>query len=133
MTIQINIWAVLVCSVVNLGLGALWYSPLLFAGPWSKLAGTKMDQGGSALPLYLGSYFAGLVLAAILAVVISIAGVQTVWEGLILAAVVWIGFTAAPAFANTIFEGRPFALWGINVAYPAVSALLQSVILVLWR
>ncbi len=113
--------------------GALWYSPLLFAGPWVRMSGVKTEEGAGQVVEYVGAYFAGLILAAILAVVLSIAGTQTIWEGIIVAVMVWLGFTAAPSFANTIFENRPFGLWGINAAYPLVSTLLMTIILVVWR
>lgn len=32
----INHWAVMVCAIANLALGALWYSPLLFYKAWMK-------------------------------------------------------------------------------------------------
>ena len=133
MTVQVNIWAILVASVVNMIVGALWYSPLLFAAPWVRMSGVKIEKGSSHIVEYVGSYFAGLILSAILAVVLSIAGTQTIWEGLIVAVMVWLGFTAAPSFANTIFENRPFGLWGINSAYPLVSSVLMAIILVVWR
>lgn len=133
MTVEVNVWAILVSSVVNMGVGVVWYSPVLFGTSWTRLSGAKMDEGTGRMVEYAGAYFSGLILAAILALVLSMTGIQTVWEGLIVALVVWLGFTAAPAFANTIFESRPFGLWGINSAYPLVSIVLMTVILVVWR
>ena len=34
--IYINHWAVLVCAVSNLALGAIWYSPAMFYKSWEK-------------------------------------------------------------------------------------------------
>ena len=133
MTVQVNTWAILVASVLNMVVGALWYSPLLFAGPWVRMSGVKIEEGAGHIVEYVGAYFAGLILAAILAVVLSMVGTQTIWEGIVVAVIVWLGFTAAPTFANTIFENRPFGLWGIVSAYPLVSTILMSIILVVWR
>lgn len=36
MDVQINHWAVVVCAIVNLALGTLWYSPMLFYKAWKK-------------------------------------------------------------------------------------------------
>ena len=112
-----------------------WYSPFVFGRSWSKLSRIKPIEtlGSEAIALYVGSFFSGLVFAAILAVVISISGVMTVWEGAILAAMVWAGFSAAPSFVSTIRESRSIGLWGINAGYPLVSALLMSVIFIVWR
>src|SRR5690606_24412211 len=41
---EINHWAVLVCAVANLLVGALWYSPALFYEAWMKENGfTEAD------------------------------------------------------------------------------------------
>ncbi len=133
MTVQVNIWAILVASLVNMAVGALWYSPVLFAGPWLRMSGVKTAEGAGRVVEYVGAYFSGLILAAILAVVLSMAGTQTLSEGLLVGVMVWLGFTAAPSFANTIFENRPFGLWGINSGYPLVSIILMTILLVLWR
>ncbi len=135
MSIDVNIWAILVSSVVNMVVGALWYSPPLFGKHWMRLTGIAREglSQGNRVVLYVGSYFAGLILAGILAVVISATGVETVWEALILAAMVWLGFTAAPSYANAVFEGKPLQLWAINSAHPLVSVLLMSVILIEWQ
>lgn len=135
MTIQVSIWAILVASIVNLLVGVAWYSPFVFGRSWSRLSRIKPIEilGSEAVALYVGSFFSGLVFAAILAVVISISGVMTVWEGAILAAMVWAGFTAAPTLVSTIRESRSFGLWGINAGYPLVSALLMNVIFIVWR
>lgn len=34
---EINYLAVLVAALANFFLGALWYSPVMFAKPWSKM------------------------------------------------------------------------------------------------
>ena len=135
MYIQVNILAILVCAVVYAVIGAIWYSPLVFGKPWSRLSRARVEPSFSReqLVLYLGSFFVGLVSAAILAVIISVAGVVTIWEAVILGVAAWAGFTAAPSFATTIFEGKPFGLWGINVGYPFISTIVMAVIFISWR
>jgi len=46
----VNLWSVLVAAVATMILGFLWYSPLLFAKPWTLAMGydpndkAKMDE-----------------------------------------------------------------------------------------
>ena len=46
----VNLWSVLVAAVATMILGFLWYSPLLFANPWTLAMGydpndkAKMDE-----------------------------------------------------------------------------------------
>ena len=40
----VNWLAVLVAAVAMFGLGAVWYSPVLFLNPWVKAAGLEVDH-----------------------------------------------------------------------------------------
>ena len=40
----VNFWGVLVASVATMVIGFLWYSPMLFAGPWMRLMGYDPDD-----------------------------------------------------------------------------------------
>jgi len=41
---DLDYWTVVVAAVVNMGVGALWYSPMGFGKSWSKLIGKKMED-----------------------------------------------------------------------------------------
>ena len=41
---DINYWAVLVGILANMAIGALWYSPVMFATPWIKELGTNQEE-----------------------------------------------------------------------------------------
>ena len=45
--IQVNVLAVLVAAVLSIALGAVWYSPALFARQWMapQLAASVIDAG----------------------------------------------------------------------------------------
>ena len=44
MALEVNYLAVLVAAIVNMVVGALWYSPLLFGKAWMKLTGFNKKQ-----------------------------------------------------------------------------------------
>ena len=44
---HVNLIAVLLCGVVSLALGGIWYSPLLFAKAWQRGVGISDDQAKS--------------------------------------------------------------------------------------
>src|SRR5688500_20325942 len=57
-TFYINHIAVFVCAVTSLAIGALWWSPLLFAKVWQKENGSSDEQLASAnLPKTFGLTF----------------------------------------------------------------------------
>ncbi len=48
--VDINYVAVIVTALVPMVLGAVWYSPALFAGPWMRAVGRREDElGGMGL------------------------------------------------------------------------------------
>ena len=55
---QVNLIAVLVCGVVSLALGGLWYSPALFGKAWQRGAGLSDEQAKSGYGLYLHALLA---------------------------------------------------------------------------
>lgn len=62
---DVNLLAVLLCGVASLALGALWYSPILFAGAWQRGVGLSDDQLGNAnMALIFGTAFLLSLVAA---------------------------------------------------------------------
>ena len=47
----INHWAVWICAILNLVLGALWYSPALFFNSWKKENGLTDEQLKNMKPM----------------------------------------------------------------------------------
>jgi hypothetical protein len=67
----VNLWAVLVSALATMVVGFVWYSPLLFARPWTVLMGYDPDDKEklaemqkSAGPSYMLSLLASIVSAA---------------------------------------------------------------------
>ena len=106
---NINIVAVVVAAVAAQVLGMIWYSPALFGKQWSALMGFKdmspeqaKKMKEQAKPGYLGIFLSSVILAAVLNVVILLTGSTTVREGLLIAAIAWLGFVATVTFTNAI-------------------------------
>ncbi len=132
--IHLNIWAVVVAALVNMAIGALWYSPALFAKQWSKLVGRKMeDLRGNAGPGYALSAVGALVQAYILVHFVHYAGADTVWKGLVTGFWLWLGFVAITGAVNTMFSGRPWKLWQIDAGYFLAVLLVNGALLAVWR
>ena len=92
---QINYLAVGGAALATIFIGALWYSPLLFGDRWAKAHGYSEEQlkenFGRA---FIVSLFCYVVMAFVLAVLISYTGVSTVPQGAFLGLLVWVGFLA---------------------------------------
>src|SRR2546429_4745861 len=93
-TANVNILAVLVAGVLTLVLGGVWYSPILFAKQWMAAQGytpekvEAMRQKG-VTRAYLVSLLCYLVMAYVVALLVSYTNATTLAQGL------WLGFLSS--------------------------------------
>jgi hypothetical protein len=133
--LHLNHWAVLACGAALWMLGAVWYSPALFSKPWARL----LDLGPSKYKkhtLMVGmicSFIGDLLTAFVLDHVILWSGAKTFAAGALIGFIAWVGFFAAPAVPQGIYEARPFKLFLINSGYWFVGLLIVGGVLAVWR
>jgi len=131
-SVDINYAAVLVAAVINMAVGAVWYSPSLFGKAWSKLTGKK-DMRGSGRTGYAVSAVGALVQSWILVHFVQYAGSTSVWEGAITGFWLWLAFVGVVMAGAYVFEGRPWKLWQINAGYFLVVLVVNGALLAAWR
>jgi hypothetical protein len=130
----LNFWAVLVSAVVLWLLGAFWYSPILFAKPWAAIVGRKMGEKPKGVVRGMVSSFIGdLLVGLVLAHFVVWSGSQTAGSGAFIGFASWLGFIAAPAYPQSIYEGRPFKYFAINGGYWLIGLVAVGVLLAVWR
>lgn len=131
--VELNYIAVLVTAAVGMVIGALWYSPLLFANQWMKLVGkTKADLKGAQTG-YLVAAVASLIAAYVLAHFVDYAGATTLEEGSLVGFWAWLGFVATTSGVNYIFSGKPRNLYLIENGHHLLTFLVAGAILAVWR
>lgn len=131
---NVNWWAVLVGAAINMVIGALWYSPALFAKPWMKLIGkTEKQLAAQANTGYLVAAIAALAESFLLANVVMVFGATTAWNGAVLGAVVWACFVAATTLTQSYFSNEPKKLWAINSTYYLAVFIINGALLAVWR
>lgn len=133
---DINYLAVIAAIAVNMIVGAVWYSPLLFARPWMAANGFTEEQikaQGSATRGYVVSVIASVVIAFAIALFAQAAGADAAIDGLLLGLSAGVGFVATTSAANYIFESRPLKLYLINAGYPVVSFTLIGLLVGAWQ
>ena len=134
--LHFNYWAILVSAVIQWLLGAVWYSPALFAKPWISLVGLKIDGSNKNKTMIVGmiaSFIGSVVTSLMLAHVVIWSGAKSVAAGALIGFIMWLGFLAAPLCASYIYEGRPFKLFAINTGYWLVALLVTGGLLAVWR
>src|SRR4051812_24897159 len=98
-SVDINWIAVILAAVINMAIGAYWYSPRLFGREWMKLIGKKMEDmdkmRSRAGPGYGIAAIGALIQAWVLAHFVQYAGATTFWRGLLVGFWLWLAFVAA--------------------------------------
>jgi hypothetical protein len=136
----VNLWAVLVSALATMVAGFVWYSPMLFARPWTILMGYDPDDKAkmaemqkSAGPSYMMSLVASILSALVLGKIIAVSGTVGAVDGLKIGLVVWLGFVTTVQLTNALFSRQPNKLYMINTGYQAVCYLAMGAILGAWR
>ena len=135
---RINYPAVAASAVAYWVLGALWYSPLLFARPFIALKGWTPEQVAALqAQSHAGeigaAFISSLVLAYVLAHFVKFTGAETVRTGMLTGFWLFLGFVLTTNLETVIFEGRPLGLYLINNGYHLVGLLGMGALLAVWR
>jgi hypothetical protein len=133
--IQVNYLAILVVGIIIYLLGALWYSPLLFAKHWMNAIGkTEEDLKGGASPItYVITFVVWVVTMYVLSIFIHYSGASTFGYGMLAGFLCWFGFYALLSLMMNLFEQKPKQLWLINVSYVLFAFLISGGILAIWK
>lgn len=133
-SVDINWWAVIVAALINMVVGAVWYSPGVFGKYWARLTGHKTEGNMSmANSGYAVSALGALVQAWVLVHFVRFAGSTTFSKGLVTGFFIWLGFVAVVMAAMNAFEGRNWDLVRLNAGYWLLVLLINGGLLAAWR
>ena len=138
MTSTINFWAILVASVVAFGIGALWYSPILFGKEWmnlAKISDRDVDEGeGRGMwKLYIAQLVITIVLFAVLGFFVSATASRTAGDGAFLGFIAWLGFSLTAAVGDMLWMKKPMKLLLISEICTLVTWIVGGAIIGAWR
>jgi uncharacterized protein DUF1761 len=139
-TIHVNWWAVLIAVVVSFVFGWLWYGPL-FGKKWAALMKMPADMKPDPKVMTRGMVLMviGTFLTAYTMVFFSDIWRPSVWGGtgdspgyyygFLTGLWVWIGFYIPMQLSTVAWEGRSWALYGLNIAYAFLNLQIIAMIL----
>src|SRR2546430_7213173 len=118
-TANVNVLAVIVAALATFVLGAVWYSPVLFAKQWMQAHGYTPEQleamkRRGVARAYAVSALCYLVMAYALALLASYTQATSFVQGLWLGFLLWLGFAAAIGLPPHIFSGKPPPVWVVD-------------------
>lgn len=119
---------------MSLVIGAVWWSPLLFAKSWQEENGLSDEQLAKANPVK--NFGLSFVLAWIMSYNLAffLGTPDTTWQwGLAAGLLTGVGWVAAMFIVIALFEMRSVKYIAINVGYIIVYFALIGLILGIWR
>jgi hypothetical protein len=135
----INLIPVVIAGVINMILGALWYSPYVLGKLWMRSMGKteeeiKQGSSGSSIGfVYVVNTIASLLFAYVLAHIIKFASITTFAEGVKVGFWVWLGFVVTTVIPGYMYESRPKMLYFIFISYQLISIAAMGGVLAMWH
>jgi len=131
--LSVNWLAVLVSTIIYFMLGALWYSPALFANSWMKLRKISEEEIGDPNPIiFLYSFILQFIAVASLALFMTAMGIVLAKHGAIVGFGAGAGILFTLAGTTGIFSETPFRLHLIDNGYHVIGLTLAGLILGWW-
>lgn len=129
-----NYLAILVGALINMVLGSLWYSPVLFSKQWMKLTGMKSMGEKKDMPkTYAILIVVSLIMSYVLMYFVRVSNANTWVWGAKIGFWLWLGFTAATTISDYLFTKKPMKLYAINVGYYLILAVIVGALFGVWH
>ncbi|MFW9829929.1 MAG: DUF1761 domain-containing protein [Candidatus Thorarchaeota archaeon] len=101
---MINIWAIIVVTVIYLILGALWYSKLLFGKIWAAANNFNIDELKVGAKYFIGVAVSAFVTTLFLSFLLELKGTYDILLGLLTGLIASVGFVITIGFYDVKYE-----------------------------
>lgn len=137
MTMDINIWAVIVAAIASMIIGSIWYGPLfgkifmkeMGMDKWSK---EKMEEEKKKMGMtYFVQFLASILMFYVLAMLTGKLEMMTLNGGLMTAFWVWLGFVVPTKLGDALWGGNMKLFW-IGIGNMLATLLAAGAIIGLW-
>jgi hypothetical protein len=130
---SINWLAVIVCVILAMVSGFIWYHPKLFFPAWWEGIGKSGQPGNPNPMIYVFTILAAIVQVVSVWLMLNVMGSTTAASGALAGFMLWFGFVAPTNLVNKLFAGQGFQVWAIEAGNHLVNFLLFGAILGAWR
>ena len=117
-------------------LGAIWYSPLLFAKPWMRAHGYTPEKvkemQATAARAYGVSFACFLLMAFVLHIFLAHLGAETAGSGAAWGAHAWLGIALPIGLTANMYSDKPIAAFFIDTGYQLTYLTTMGAILGAW-
>jgi len=130
---SVNWLAVVVCVVIAMISGFVWYHPKVFFPAWWEGIGKSGQPGNPNPMIYVFTIIAAFVQALFVAFMVNTMGSTTAASGALAGFMLWLGFVAPTNLVNKLFAGQGFKVWAIEAGNHLLNFLLFGAILGAWH
>ena len=136
-----NIFAILLASLIAMGLGMLWYSPNGFGNAWIKAMGwdpkvmakkMKNSKMNDMAPTIFANVVSNIIMFVVLANLIYALTITSAVTGAFFGLLVWAGFVATSSLNPVLWEGKTVKAYLIFNGYSAVMLAVGGAIIAAW-
>lgn len=136
----VNWLAVIVCVVVSMISGSIWYNPRTFFPAWWRGIGKTGEPGmqGNMGMTWTLTILASFVQAIAMSFMVDamgslMTGGVSAATGAMTGFMLWFGFIMPTYLVNKLFAGHGFNVWAIEVGNHLVNFVLFGAILGAWQ
>jgi len=117
--------AIVVCVVVAMVSGFVWYHSKVFFPAWWAGIGKSGETGNPNPMIYVFTIIAAFVQALSVSFMLGAMGSATAGSGASAGFMLWLGFIAPTNLVNKLFAGHGFKVWAIEAGNHLVNASLR--------
>jgi len=126
---------VIAAAIAGFALGAVWYGAL--SKQWIAASGVECDENGNPAGmnnplLYVGSFIIQLIVAGMMRHVLTLAGIDDIFKGIIVGGGIGLFFITPWIFLNVMYCGRKPALAVIDGGYATAACAAMGLVLTLF-
>ena len=128
---------IIIAAVIQMALGAFWYSPAGFGKTWmSEMKYTDKEMGKAKskgmAKLYIAAFIGSLLTSFVLSRIILLINASSASGGAATALLLWLGFAVPLLLGSVLWEMKSVKLYIINIAYQLVSMVAMGAVIGLW-
>ena len=127
---------VIVAALAYFILGAIWYSPVLFAKPWTKMVNMNMNdlnaKKGMGVMMVM-SFVLMIICSIALAICYRLLPITDAFEAIKFGLFFGVGFALTSVGISFIYEKKPLGLYFIDIGYHIAGIIVASLVIVLWK
>jgi len=130
---DLNWLAIVVATVAWFAFSAIWYSVPPLSQAWARAA--KVDMSGDGPPLvllFIPTLIGYFVTTVVIGLLVAGLGTETIADGIVLGAVLGVGFGMVGALVNQVYESKGAAYWLINGLNAVIAYAIVGAILAVW-